>query len=144
MERQDSHLSDRDLLMALDGELAPRDVSRVEAHLAACWTCRSRKLDLEQAIGGFIHLYQDRLAPLTPASEGTRALLKAHLAELAQTRPPFWRLPAQPLKAAWLAGAIACGMAVAWFAVGWFGAARWTADHQRGPELALAAPDPSL
>jgi anti-sigma factor RsiW len=41
--RQEFHLADQELLMALDGELPPKETSRVESHLATCWACRVRK-----------------------------------------------------------------------------------------------------
>src|SRR5215469_9087748 len=49
MKEHESHLSDSELIMAMDGELPPRDAQRAGAHLEACWTCRSRKTELERA-----------------------------------------------------------------------------------------------
>ena len=36
------HLSDQELLMAVDGELSARDAERAKSHMAACWACRAR------------------------------------------------------------------------------------------------------
>src|SRR5580692_6609959 len=40
MPYEDAHLSDQELLQSADGELSPRSVKRVNAHLAHCWACR--------------------------------------------------------------------------------------------------------
>jgi hypothetical protein len=138
-EAQDSssHLSDRELLMALDGELAPPDSSRVEAHLTGCWTCRSRKLELERAISDFVHLQQENLSPQLPPAEGPRALLKAQLAQMARTRSWWWRAPQLP-PAAWIAAA-ACGLALVWTA-----ATGWIPGSRQKPALVLAVPNPDL
>ena len=47
MRHYDSHLSEEDLLLAIDGELAGSRAEQVEEHLAACWDCRTRKQNLE-------------------------------------------------------------------------------------------------
>jgi len=46
MLSEESHLSDQELLLAVDGELPPRDAARVQSHLAACWACRSRNQEI--------------------------------------------------------------------------------------------------
>lgn len=76
------HLSDQELLQALDGELASRDIERVQSHLAACWACRSRQQEIEAAIGDFIRLQRGVVDSRLPSAEGPRALLKAQLAQL--------------------------------------------------------------
>ena len=82
------HLSDQQLLRALDGE------STIDAHLSECWTCRARKQELENAIADFVRLPK---SPLPPA-EGPRALLKARLEELSHREPAasqtWWRVAA--------------------------------------------------
>jgi hypothetical protein len=133
-----SHLSDRELLMALDGELTPRDSSRVEAHLTGCWTCRSRKLELERAIADFVHLQQENLSRQLPPREGPRALLKAHLAQMARTQSLSWWQAPVARRAAWIAAA-ACGLTLVWAA-----ATRWIPASRPAPALALAVPNPNL
>src|SRR5690242_20131530 len=54
MQCRDCHLSDQELLLAADGELSAQDTARIDSHLAACWTCRTRKHELEMAVAGFI------------------------------------------------------------------------------------------
>jgi hypothetical protein len=81
MLSEESHLSHQELLLALDGELSPRKAARVESHLAACWTCRVRKQEIENAIGEFVRLQRQNFDLRIPPSDGPRALLKAQLAQ---------------------------------------------------------------
>jgi hypothetical protein len=90
MRTEDTHLSDRDLMLAADGELTHRRAARVDAHLAACWTCRARKLAFENTIADFVRARESSLDPLLPPAAGPRALLGAHLAELASTQHGHW------------------------------------------------------
>ena len=94
---EDFHLSDRDLLLAVDGELSARDARRVELHLAACWTCRVRRQELETAIGDFVRLHRQNFVDSIPPPEGPRAMLKAQLAQVSEAQPRFrlgWALAA--------------------------------------------------
>jgi hypothetical protein len=80
--KYDEHLPDQELLLALEGELSACDQKRAAAHLAGCWKCRARRQELENAINGFVRVYQrDFEAKLLPAA-GPRAMLKAQLAQL--------------------------------------------------------------
>jgi hypothetical protein len=92
---QEFHLSDQELLMAVDGELTAREAQRAETHLAACWTCRARKQEMEGAIGEFIRFQRDCFDNLVPPADGPRALLKAQLGQLAEvegsSRPGWLR-----------------------------------------------------
>jgi hypothetical protein len=92
MLSEESHLSDQELLQAVDGELSPRDLERVESHLAACWACRVRKQEIETAIGEFVRFQRQNFDLRIPPSDGPRALLKAQLAETQRTsaQPTFW------------------------------------------------------
>jgi hypothetical protein len=137
MKEHESHISDRELVMAMDGELAKHDIKRVETHLESCWTCRSRRQELERAIADFVHLHRIRPELQRPPSPGPRALLKARLAELAQARPAPWPQPVNMRRRAWVT-AMACA----------FLATAIVADRyiveQRAPEVVLAAPNPAL
>ena len=82
MPCEDCHLSDQELLLAADGELSARDTARVDSHLAACWTCRTRKHELETAVDDFIRRYRRTLDSRIPLADGPRALLKAQIAQL--------------------------------------------------------------
>jgi hypothetical protein len=86
MLKEPFHLSDQDILLAIDGEASRTAAKRVRAHLAACWSCRSRWAELEGTIGDFISIHRHTLDPELPASAGSLALLKARLAEAASHR----------------------------------------------------------
>jgi anti-sigma factor RsiW len=83
MRHYDAHLSEEDLLLAIDGELSGSRAEQVEQHLAACWDCRARKQNLERAIGNLVTARHAELDPQIPAEAGPRALLKARLAQAA-------------------------------------------------------------
>jgi hypothetical protein len=78
------HLSDSDLVMAVDGELSPARRAQVFAHLEACWPCRERKASIEASISGFVRARNESLAGEIPEASGPRALLRARLAEEAR------------------------------------------------------------
>jgi hypothetical protein len=85
------HLSDEDILLAIDGEASRSDAKQLRAHLTACWLCRSRQAELEQTIGDFISLHRQSLNRELPSSAGPLALLKARLGEAAaQPCPRSW------------------------------------------------------
>jgi len=87
MKYEDFHLSDQQLLQDVDGELSANDEKTVREHLAACWKCRARRQELEEAIAGFVRAHQAEFeAKLRPAA-GLRALLKAQLTQLSATAP---------------------------------------------------------
>jgi hypothetical protein len=72
MAHKDPHLSDNDLLLAVDGELPPRRDAEVRNHLRACWACRKRMAEVEANIGEFIGGYQSLFDSKIPPSGGTR------------------------------------------------------------------------
>lgn len=127
----EAHLSDQDLLLAIDGELGPRDAARVEAHLAACPSCRERKQALETAAADFLRFERESIERRIPPHEGPRALLKARMAERstpAQSRHP---LP-------WAAfAAVAAALLVALFI------RSWPARHAANL-TAVTVPNPNL
>lgn len=85
------HLSEEELLMAIDGELPARRLARVESHLAICWECRTRKQDIEAGIADFVRFQRTSFEDRIPPGDGPRALLRAHLHEQrnAKSRPGF-------------------------------------------------------
>jgi len=82
MKYKDSHLSDQQLLLDVEGELSAHDEKLIRGHLAGCWKCRVRRQELESAIAGFVHVYQQEFEAKLPPVAGPRALLKAQLAQL--------------------------------------------------------------
>lgn len=75
----DPHLTDRDLILAADGELPPRRAAEVRAHLESCWPCRVREEELRSTISGFVRLHRSRLDAHVPGLAGPRARLRARL-----------------------------------------------------------------
>jgi hypothetical protein len=134
MPNEDSHISDRDLLLAADGELSAHRAAEIRAHLEACWPCRTRAKDLEDAIAGFVHAHRAELDPRLPSAEGSRALLRARLNEAA----------AAPVRGSWMWAswhrwAYACSI------VALAGTAVWLL-HSPQPDHRLSGliPDPRL
>jgi len=92
MKSENLHLSDQDLLLAADGELEARRIAQVRAHLAACWNCRARMVEIEGTIADFARVHREALDPRLPPIDGPRALLRAQLAELtAASDVGLWR-----------------------------------------------------
>ena len=122
MTHDDSHLSDEKLLLDIDGELSKQDEKQVRTHLGACWNCRTRRAELEQAITEFIHVHRRQSDQSPPSPDGPRALLKARLAELASkptSRRSIWFMTTPGI--AWLtAGFVAftLGIGLVRFGIG--------------------------
>jgi hypothetical protein len=85
---RNSHLSDRDLVLAIDGEISRERGLAVREHLALCPSCRERMSGIEGTIAGFAEAHRPALDSRVPPSAGPRALLKARLAD-AGTRSRF-------------------------------------------------------
>jgi anti-sigma factor RsiW len=83
----DSHPSDPQLLMELEGELSRRASRKIERHLSACRRCRARRQKLETAIADWTRL-QRRTAVEVPSSDGPRALLRARIEQLGLRQEP--------------------------------------------------------
>ena len=81
MSQQTFHVSDQDLLLLSDGEVSPWRAARIRRHLAACWTCRARLAQREQAIADVVDIYRDELDRRVTPVAGPRALLRARLAQ---------------------------------------------------------------
>jgi anti-sigma factor RsiW len=136
---QEFHLSDPELLQALDGELTPRDAERAQSHLAACWECRTRQQEIEATIGEFIRLHRGTFDTRIPSADGPRALLKAQLAQLDASQSGPW--PRWPhgisQRLSWVA------IALALVAVLTYGALEvWRRSAE--PSFAVTVPNPAL
>jgi len=88
MRIEESHLNDQELMLAADGELTPGREALVQAHLEACWTCRARKLELENTVAEFVRARNAELDPVLPAAAGPRAMLGARMAEMTAAAQP--------------------------------------------------------
>jgi anti-sigma factor RsiW len=110
MKYEDSHPSDEQLLLEVDGELSTHEQEALRSHLDACWRCRARRREIENAIADFIHVQQAELNVQLPPVAGPRALLKARLAELSEMPASSgWFLPARRLY--WMQAAVLAGIA---------------------------------
>jgi anti-sigma factor RsiW len=108
MSYEDSHLSDQQLLLDVEGELSTHDEKPVRSHLDACWKCRTRRQEIENAIADFIRIHQREFDAKLPPATGRRALLKARLAQLSATTPrSSWFVPTRRLDWAVVAAALA-------------------------------------
>jgi hypothetical protein len=58
------HPSEDELLLYVDGELAPKETNHVRSHLEACWSCRVRTEKIEETISTFIDYRNQVLKPL--------------------------------------------------------------------------------
>ncbi len=120
------HISDQELMLALDGELPAQDAARVNAHLAECWTCRARQQEMESAIADFVRMP----TPALPPADGPRALLKAQIAQLKGHRDAAWQNR-------WVAAGIAAILITAGLMIGQF----W---RQSSRVMVVMVPDPKL
>jgi hypothetical protein len=77
------HLTDEDLILAADGELDVLRAAKVRDHLDACWSCRTRQAELQQAVTDFMRAYRSGLDYRLPPHAGPRALLKAQMEQRA-------------------------------------------------------------
>lgn len=71
------HLTDEDIIRESDGEVTFLRAQRIRRHLTACWSCRTRKQELDLGIAAFAQLYRKRFDTAIPSSERTRKLLEA-------------------------------------------------------------------
>lgn len=109
MAPREYHLSDQELLMAIDGELSAGDASVIQSHIAACWSCRTRKQEIEAAITEFVRSHRRNLEVQVPPADGPRALLRARMAQVAERDRIGWRrwVPGRKLTWAILSAAYA-------------------------------------
>jgi anti-sigma factor RsiW len=153
MKHADSHLSDQQLLLDVDGELSRGDEKSVRTHLAACWQCRARLEELQNAISDFVRAYQGQVNTELPPVAGPRALLKARMAQLAAKEPerqPRWFLVSRTLGAVAICAILIIGFFVAGLRLRPQGAARRQAavilvpDSRLTPGAALLVSGPAV
>ncbi len=83
MRESGSHPTERQLLMAADGELPARDAEKVRTHLNACWACRTRMDDLNRTVAEFVHFRNSELNEQLPPAAKATLQLEARLSLLA-------------------------------------------------------------
>jgi hypothetical protein len=141
MKYEDSHLSDQQLLLDVDGQLSAGDEKLVRAHLDGCWKCRARRQELENAIVDFVRVHQRAFDTKIPPAAGPRALLKAQLAQLSSTQPNrnsnWWMVPSGYAWAAALCSLLVLGLYLARPGIG-------RRSQSLPPAVIVASPDSSL
>lgn len=143
MKPEESHLSDEQLLLDVDGELSRHDEKLVRAHLGACWKCRARRQELEGAIAAFVRAHQADFEMKPPPAAGPRALLKARLAQfppLAPSRSSPWTAFSDRLQ--WFAAAAACCVLAA--VLVWLRPGFRRQDDSSSRNLTVSIPDSRL
>lgn len=90
--QQNPHLSDEQLLLALDGESSAHEDAHVDGHLEACWSCRARREQIEKAIGDIVEYRDHLMKPYFPMPSGGRSMFVTRLEQLALSvgRPSLW------------------------------------------------------
>ncbi len=88
MREPETHLTDEELLLFADGESHGRDAANSRDHLAACWSCRLRLRELDDAIAEVARMHRQAMNPPLPPPEGPRALLRARLREMGASGAP--------------------------------------------------------
>jgi hypothetical protein len=141
MQAQEFHPSDQELLLAMDGELSAREYARVQAHLAGCWDCRTRQQELETTISEFMRMHRRGFDMQIPPIDGPRALLKARLAQFAQTERKSWlhRFRGISWRLSWRILGVACGLGMIAYLAFQYGTVP-RPEHS----LIVTTPDPSL
>jgi hypothetical protein len=91
MFNQNGHLTDEVLIRLIDGEPSITATDEAGAHCAECSVCRSRRLQLEQALSKFADLYSSTIDPqMLESSLERRAELKDRLAIASLESPTSW------------------------------------------------------
>lgn len=73
-----SHVSDEDLLLLAEGELAPRRLARVRRHLRACRACAARRDAVQDGLADLVRTCREAQRP-APDALRSRARLLARL-----------------------------------------------------------------
>ena len=82
------HLSDRDLVLAIDGELPGRRQAVVEAHLTECPSCQTRRTQLHEGAELATAIYRSTLLDAEGIA-ASRDALRSKLATLARKQDSF-------------------------------------------------------
>ena len=83
--RGSNHLTDRELLMALDGELPIAQRASTAAHLEQCLDCQTRREQVARAAEDYSTLYRSDLAAPAEVNDQARERLRAQLEAIGRT-----------------------------------------------------------
>jgi hypothetical protein len=75
----EAHLTEESLIRFLDGELDKRAYETAARHLDSCWTCRSRREQLRQAMDRFVQMEEALIDDSITAPPGTWASFRDKL-----------------------------------------------------------------
>jgi hypothetical protein len=87
--RAHHHLTDQELLMQLDEELAMAERTSAQVHLEQCLDCQARRGRLARAAGDYSALYRSDRAEPADVQNQARDRLRGELDEIGRT-PPGW------------------------------------------------------
>ena len=73
------HPSERDLLLAADGELSRRRMRAIDVHLRSCWSCRALMQNIEHTIATFVSVRDAAAEKYLPPKGSAHARLAARL-----------------------------------------------------------------
>ena len=107
MNKQDEHRDDELLLRLADGELEPKEAGRAQAHLKACWRCRTRFEDLQTSIADYTRYRETVMKPLLPPPPQPWSSLRGQLRKVDADTAPARRWPVHRVSPGWLAAAAA-------------------------------------
>ena len=105
----EAHISDDELVLALDGELGEPRATLVNRHLTHCWECRTRRARFEQSVADYMAVHRATFDLGIPPVEGPAAKLRATLRrEGAQPESiTWWRRSWEQASPPLLAGSMA-------------------------------------
>ena len=141
MNKQEEHRDDELLLRLADGELEPKEADRTQAHLKACWRCRTRFEDLQSSIADYMRYRETVMKPLLPPPPQPWGSLRGQLRKVDADIAPSRRWRVHRVSPGWLAAAAALlvGMVVYRF---WREPVVSAAEILRKASAAEAGPSP--
>jgi hypothetical protein len=90
------HLSDEDIMLLTEDEIAGKRADEMREHLACCSKCQLRGAEIAGVFSELAHLQNANLDAKIPSGAGPRAVLKARLGEITSAEAkPWWRRFAQ-------------------------------------------------
>lgn len=86
------HPSEDQLLLTLEGELGADEATRVQQHLAGCWSCKARYEEMQRGILAFVEYRERRYLPALEDPSGDSSGFRARLRMVAGETPamPLW------------------------------------------------------
>src|SRR5579885_2789736 len=84
------HISERELMMAVDGELNADRAAAIRNHVACCVLCRSRQTELKATMDNFLDAVSGPDESAAFAKERSRVTLRQQLARASEASPLPW------------------------------------------------------